>query len=272
MASSVALALAMLPASALGSVTIGQLGSGFKDFSADFDWAQPSVTSGTSYVSPVTGTIVSWSHQAVAGSNQQLTMKLFRKVADPTTYMAVAHDGARPLIGGTVNTFPVSIPVQAGDVLGLNTLSTASTGALFQMPGQSFLYSTSPLADGESGAFTVGGAPMNIDSRLNISAVIQPSSSFALGAIRRNKRRGTAILAVRVPNPGVLTESGKGVKGLTSLTVSSPGSIPLRVAAKGAKRRRLAETGRVRLRPTITYMPTGGDPSSQTTGVKLKKR
>lgn len=267
----------MFPASAAGSVTIGQLGPGFKDFSGDTDWAQPTVTSGTSYVSPVTGTLVSWSHNASAGPDQLLTLKLFRKVADPTTYMAVAHDGPRPLTGGTVNTFAVSIPVQPGDVLGLNTTSpVASTGALFQVPGQKFLFRTSGLADGDSGAFTVGGSPMNIDSRLNVSAVIQPSNSFALGAITRNKKKGTARLTVQVPNPGELSVTGKGVKASAAGAAASPtvtaGTVQLRIAAKGKKRRKLKETGKVKLKPTITYTPTGGDPSSQSAAVRLKKR
>jgi hypothetical protein len=41
------------------------------------------VTSGNTYVVPGAGTITSWSHNAVAGPDQTLTMKIFRKVADP---------------------------------------------------------------------------------------------------------------------------------------------------------------------------------------------
>jgi hypothetical protein len=258
-------------------VTIGQLGSGFADFSSDSDWAQPTVTSGTSYVSPVAGTIVSWSHQAVAGQNQQLTLKLFRKVADPTTYMAVAHDGPAPLTGGTTNSFTVSIPVQAGDVLGLNTLSPANTGALFLVPGQKFLFRASALADGESGAFTVGGSPMNLDSRLNVNAVVQPSNSFALGAIKRNRKKGTATLTVQIPNPGEISGSGKGVKAtsagaIASKTVTPPGKAKLRIAAKGKKRRKLGDTGKVKLRPRITYTPTGDDPNTLSRSLTLRKR
>jgi hypothetical protein len=263
---------------ASSSVTIGQLGTPFQDYTADFDWIQPTVTSGNSYVAPATGTITSWSHNAAPGPNQTLTMKLFRKVADPATYMAVAHDGPRPLTGGGVNTFQVGIAVQAGDVLGLNTISPSSTGAFFLVPGQTFLRRDPGLTDGASGAFTVGGAAYgNLDARINATAVIQPSNAFTFGSVKRNKKKGTASLAVQVPNPGEITGSGKGVEAaiagaLASRPVTAPGRVRLRIAAKGKKRRKLNATGKAKLRPRITYTPTGGDPNTLSRSVTLRKR
>jgi hypothetical protein len=272
-ATAVALGFAMGVTPAAASVTVGQLGKPFQDYTADFDWIQPTVSSGNSYVAPATGTITSWSHNAAPGPNQTLTMKLFRKVADPATYVAVAHDGPRPLTGGTVNTFQVSIPVQAGDVLGLNTISPTSSGAFFLAPGQTFLYRDQPpgLADGASGAFKIGGADYgNLDARINATAAIQPSNAFALGAVTRNRKKGTAILAVQVPNPGEISGSGKGVKALTAEAM--PGTVRLRIAARGKKRGKLTHTGRVKLRPKITYVPTGGDPNTLSRSLKLSKR
>ena len=78
-----------------------------------------------------------------------------------------------------------------------------------------------------------------------------------------------------VPNPGELTGSGKGVKVASaariSKTVSAPGEVKLTIKAKGKKKGTLNETGKVKLRPKITYTPTGGDPSTQSVKVKLKK-
>ena len=107
---------------------------------------------------------------------------------------------------------------------------------------------------------------------------IAPSNSFTFGAVQRNKKKGTATLTVNVPNPGELTGSGKGVKvasaagAVISKTVTAPGNVKLTVRAKGKKKRKLNETGRVKLNVTVTYTPTGGDPSTQSTKVKLKKR
>lgn len=55
-----------------------------------FDVVQPTVISGNSYVVPSDGVLTSWSHNAAAGAGQTLTMKVFRKVADPNTYQSSA--------------------------------------------------------------------------------------------------------------------------------------------------------------------------------------
>jgi hypothetical protein len=80
----------------------------------------------------------------------------------------------------------------------------------------------------------------------------------------------------RLPNPGELTGSGKGVKvagaAVISKTVTAPGEVKLTIRAKGKQKRKLNETGNVKVKPKITYAPTGGDPSTQSVKVKLKKK
>jgi len=277
-ASLTALSLTASASPAAASVTIGQLAPATPSVDctgADFDHVQPSVTSGTTYVVPPLPpasalVISSWSHNAAAAAGQVLTMKVFRKVADPATYVVVGHDGPRPLTASTLNTFSASVPVKPGDVLGLNSTAASMTGCAFPTPGESRLVRAGNLADGESGAF--GSAP---DRRLNVSAVVAPSNTFTLGEAKRNKKKGTATLTVDVPNPGELALSGNGVKtagAVAATTVTAPGAVELLVRAKGKKKRKLNETGKVKVKPTITYTPTGGDPSTQSTKLKLKKR
>jgi hypothetical protein len=230
------------------------------------------VTAGNPYVVSGTGTITSWSHNAGMNAMQTLTMKVFRKVADPATYMVVGHDGPRPIAASTVNTFPASVAVKPGDVLGLNSASPASTGCVFSAPDDSYLFRVGNLADGQSGAFSSNSA-----SRLNVSAVFIPSNLFTLGDAKFNKKKGTATITVDVPNPGELAISGKGVKSAgaahaSATTVNAPGAAQLLIRAKGKKKRKLNETGKVKLNLAITYTPTGGDASTQSTKVKLKKQ
>ena len=261
------LAAAPVPA----AVTIGQLApsSPASETSADTDRAQPGVTSGNSYVVPATGgvtawTLTSWSHNAAADVGQELTMKVFRKVADPLTYTVVGHDGPRPLTPSTVNTFQTSLPVQAGDVLGNNSKSPADNASYFPAPGESFIDIQPGLADGQTGSFVLEAGGL----RLNISAVLEPTNAFALGPITRNKDKGTATLEVTVPNPGDLTVGGKGVKSagggraVTSKAVGG-GPVKLTIRAKGKKKRKLNDTGKVKVKPKITYTPTGGAPNTQ---------
>lgn len=258
--------VAAAPASA--AVTIGQVAplTPSSDTSADTDRAQPSVTSGNSYIVPSTGgimawTLVSWSHNAAAGAGQELTMKVFRKAGDPLAYTAVGHDGPRPLTPNSLNTFVTSIEVRAGDVLGDNSKSPNDNASYFPVPGESFIDLQPGVADGQTGTFT----PRADGLRLNVAAVLEPTNTFSLGRITRNKKRGTATLEATLPNPGNLT-----VGGIAQAV--SAGTVKLPIRAKGKKKRKLNETGKVKLNLAITYTPTGGVPSTTSTQVKLRKR
>ncbi len=172
-----ALSLAAIASPASASVTIGQLAPSLpsSETSADTDRAQPSVTAGNSYVVPAiagitTWTLTSWSHNAAADVGQELTMKVFRKVADPLTYTVVGHDGPRPLTPSIVNTFRTSLPVKSGDVLGNNSKSPVDNGSYFTAPGDSPISINPGLADGQSGIFALEA----VEARLNISAVLEP--------------------------------------------------------------------------------------------------
>jgi hypothetical protein len=275
-ASLTAVLLAASASPAGGSVTIGQvanpqpIGCG-----GGYDWAQPTVTSGNTYVVPGTGGITAWtvtSWTTYGGpSESQVTMKIFRKLAGPS-YQVVGHSGPQTVTpGGTAgNTFPSGLAVKPGDVLGFHTLTLSYCD--FTAAGEEYLYYLGNLADGAQASF---GTYSN-SRRLNISAVVTPTNTFSRAGTQRNKKKGTATLTLNLPNPGQLTGSGKGVKAagaaVISKTVSAPGETQLLIKAKGRKNRKLNETGKVKLNVKVTYTPTGGDPSTQSVKVKLKKR
>jgi hypothetical protein len=269
------------PSPASGSVKLGQLGApsanvcGFQQ-----DWLQPSVSSGSPYVVPATGGVTAWtvtSWSTAATGPTQLTLKFFRQLDDPGTYQAVTHDGPRALVAGgaSANTFPTSLQVESGDVLGFFTNTSDSCRSdstdtiVFGSPG-----GTSGLADGQSGDFP-GTAP----GRLQVEATITPTNTFKLRQIARNGKKGTAILSFELANPGVL--AGKGRRTRVSLAasgpvgaVTAPGASPnaLLLRASGAKKRKLDSTGMVKVKLAVTYTPTGGSPNTQSVKVKLKKK
>ena len=103
---------------------------------------------------------------------------------------------------------------------------------------------------------------------LNVTAVVAPSNSFTFGATTRNKKKGTATLTVNLPNPGELTASGKDVNVAGAAVISkavTARTASLLIKARGKKKHKLNDTGKVKLNPAITYTPTGGDPSTQST-------
>jgi hypothetical protein len=203
-------------------------------------------------------------------------MKVFRPLGG-AAYQVVGRDGPRPLsaIVAGLNTFPTNIAVKAGDVLGLNTASAASTACAFIVgPGNLHRERSGDLPDGASDNF----GPEFGTTVTNATAEVIPSNTFSLGAITRNKKRGTATLTVNVPNPGELVLAGKGLKGasasgaVVAKTVTAPGKAKLKIRARGKQRRKLIKTGAVKLKARITYTPTGGDPSTESRKLKLAKR
>lgn len=261
---------------AVAAVTIGQIGPppmGSGGCGNGLDLIQPTVSSGNAYVVPGTGGVTSWTLTSWTtlggGGPAQRALKIFRKIAEPDTYEVVAHDGPRALTqGGTAgNTFTTALPVMAGDVLGLHM---TTIGQCTIDVTDSYLLATTDLADGQSAS---GFSPTI--GRLEVEAVVTPTSDFSRTGLRRNKKKGTATLTFDVPNPGELTGSGRGVKAATEAVISksvSAGPAQLLIKAKGKRKATLNARGKVKLNPTITYTPTGGDPRTLAVTVKLIKR
>ena len=113
-------------------------------------------------------------------------------------------------------------------------------------------------------------------TELAFNAQVAPTNSFTPGAVTRNKKKGTATLAFNLPNPGDLAGSGQGAQVASAGAVTSnavpAGTATLVVKAKGKKKRKLNQKGKVKLNVAVTYTPTGGDPSTQSVKVKLKKK
>jgi hypothetical protein len=267
-----AVGISAAPASA---VTIGQIGTpsgsvcGFQE-----DWAQPSVSSGTPYVVPSTGGVTMWtvtSWDTRASGPAQATMKFFRKTSDPAGYTVVAHSGPQPLVSGgpEANTFPADIGVRSGDVLGLFTVTTDSCLATST---DSFLFTgaggPSGLQDGQSADFTTG-----TNGRLQIEATLEPFNEFEIVSQSRNKKRGTALFELNLPNPGTVTAGGRFARTVVrpdNAVGAGPASV--RVLAAGKKRQKLNDRGVVKLPFTITYTPAGGSPKNVLVPLALKKK
>jgi hypothetical protein len=263
-----------LPAAG-AAVTIGALPSGDAELCVDgpFDLVQTSVR-GDQYTVPsrvARPVITEWSHRADSGAGQLLSFKVFRKVAEPSTYVQVAHDGPRSLTPGIVNTFPVSLPVQAGDLIGVNNENAAvvPNACVFTSTSSFGTFSTRPgsLSDGQSGDFT----PDDPGERINVRAVVKPSNQFTVGTAIRRLKKGTALLPVTIPSTGRLALSGAGIRPRASFTAGA-GTTNLSVRAVGKKKRKLRSRGKAGALATVTYTPRGGDAATQSIRVVLKRK
>jgi hypothetical protein len=255
------------PWAAAETVTVGQTGVPASSCSVG-DWAGS--FGGVGYVVPsfaFNWTIESWSTFAGPGAGQRIKLKLYSFVSQ-TTYRVVAQDVPRTLTPGVLNTFATDIEVPERALLGFTTL-TPGIGCSFGPAGQEFFVS--------SGTDTPTGEPVtfadDLGEALNISARMEPTNTFSLGARTINKRRGTATLTVKdLQNQGVVNVSGRGVKSTGAIIGTViPASATLVIRAKGRKRTKLRQTGKVTLHPAITFTPLDGSARSVSPKVKLKK-
>jgi hypothetical protein len=265
----IACSVGVLAVPAQGAVTVGQIAptppgncSGAQE-----DIVQVQTTIGNPYVIPVDGTITSYrTLQGASDPGVAWKLKTFRPTGAPDEFEVTAADQPRVLTPNTLNTFATDIPVTAGDMLGLNRAVGGSgctiTGALGGTTKSLF---PGDLAVGASATFFAEST-----RRLNIEATVEPLNTFTFGAVTRNKKKGTARLAVTVPNAGELTVGGKGVKAAT-VEVAEEGEVTVPIRSKGKKKKALKNKGKVKVAPKITFTPTDGEARTETRKLKLKR-
>jgi hypothetical protein len=102
-----------------------------------------------------------------------------------------------------------------------------------------------------------------------------PSNVFRLGAVKKNKRRGTARLEILLPGPGTVVLAGRKVKERRVVRSVHPAAgelAPTEVAVKPKRRTRATlKAYEVAVAPlSITFTPVKGVPRTRYTRVWLK--
>lgn len=232
--------------------------------------------------SPTDGTIVSFGMKTgvLSGANETATFRVARASGD-TANMTGAGTGPTITLHqlGTYS-FPASLPIKAGDYIGIDTSSTRAAAALptcGNPPNSGGYFTYHPVLT-NGGPFQTAEA--NSTCELLINAVVAPSNKFSFGKAKQNVKLAIVILTVEVPGPGKLTLSGKGVAkqasaprgAVISKTAKAAGPVKLKVKPKGATKAKLNATGRATVKVKVTFAPNGGDPSTQKRKVRLRKR
>lgn len=99
----------------------------------------------------------------------------------------------------------------------------------------------------------------------------KPAKDFSFGKLTRNRRRGTARLAVILPGPGTLSLKGKGLVA-KQLSVQTAGTVKLAIKANGTAKRQLIGKGKTKLKASISFQPTGENPIAKTRPIKLVRK
>ena len=236
-------------------------------------WANQTLTEpGANVTSPVTGVIVRW-HTAGPYVGGPFRLRVLSPApGGGPPYTANGTSNPETPSGSAVQTFQTHLPIEAGDLIGLDELVGSEIARAFPVTGSTTFAWNPALTDGEVGPPNAGPFA-SFELLFNAEVATPPDNTFSLEHLTRNRRRGFATLTAMVPGPGELAVSGNGVKPHSGGTAA--GSVPVRVAAMGSKRDKLNRSGKVRLSVDVTYTPTAdlpGAPNTQTVRVKLVKR
>jgi virginiamycin B lyase len=117
-------------------------------------------------------------------------------------------------------------------------------------------------------SFIAGAGPAGVA----VDALL-PSSDFAFGKAKRNKKKGTAKLAVEQLDPPGLVEVVKTKKVKAAETrANGTGTVTLPIMPARKSKQKLNDRGKAKVKTEVTYTPDGGAPNTQSKSLKLVKR
>ena len=123
-----------------------------------------------------------------------------------------------------------------------------------------------------------GGDPLGVAVDRAVPPSSGPSScpprpnDFSFGKLKRNLKKGTAKLSVRVPGPGELVLAKTKRLRADSKQATAAGKISLRMRAYKKAATKLARRGKLKLNARVTFTPPDGAPNTKSKKVKLKRR
>ena len=220
--------------------------------------------------SPVNGTVTSWRARANTNNvSDDLSLQVLRRVSG-TTYMGVSTSAPQNWPPEVSPPLATSQPIQIGDSLALRNpmarLIYANT-----LPGQILEWHVTPegpLGDGQTRpADTIAN-----QREVLVQATIEPTNTLAFGAVTRNRKKGTAKVAMSVPNAGELIYSGNGLVISGPPKVAAAGDIKVGVRAFRRNREKLVRKGRLRVSFQVSFQPSFGSLRTATEKLTLRKK
>jgi PASTA domain/IPT/TIG domain len=192
----------------------------FCSIPASFDEFQTSVQAGNSYAVPTAGVLTSWSVKEGPGSGS-LGMKVFRPLG-AGSYLVVGHDGPRPLTPNALNTFPVSVPVQTGDIVGIALPASSAVSCAFftGLAGDVIGYNQGLAADGQ----TIAQEESFNEYRLNVEATLLPPPTISSITPASGSIKGARVV-IGGANFANVTGVSFGSVPAAGVTVNSEGQI-----------------------------------------------
>jgi hypothetical protein len=213
--------------------------------------------------SPVNGTVVRW-RLGVGNESSPTAFRVARRLADGTYSGGGTSAVVTPALE-TVNVFPTSLPIQRGDLIGIDCC--AAPGVTYfsgNHTGERVFFEPGFLGEGGAGA-----TPSGTDTfEMLLNADIEPTSAFTLTG-GKAKRSGPIAMTADLPNQGSLeVATTRFLRGLSE--DAGPGPVSLRIPVTKKARALARKRGRLRVQVSVTFTPTAGEPATQTAKLRLK--
>jgi IPT/TIG domain-containing protein/PASTA domain-containing protein len=231
----------LIPASAEATtVTVGSplalVANGTATCGGPCTWANTALgEAGTSVTSPISGVIVRW-RIAPGYSGGPFTLRVLHPVGGGLYAGSGTSSPGQP-VGSGVNTFPTGLPVQAGDLIGLNLTVGSGIPRSSIAPGSTESAWNPALPDGSTGAPT-GNFP---GFELLFNADVQPQPEISSSGPESGPITGgtTVMIAGHDFSGGSVTFGSVAAKSFTvdsdsqitavSPPASAPGPVDIRV-------------------------------------------
>jgi hypothetical protein len=193
---------------------------------------------------------------------------------DTTLSSGTAFSYTPPGTNGNQTTPPLFVNAAAGDLHELDGSPTIDAGIADPLVGATDLEGAARSQSScQGGAQTpdIGAYEFTPHIACPRPAIQKPSNLFRFVKLKRNKKKGTATLAVLVPGPGSLTLSGKGL-ATQHARPHGVETVKLAVKAKGKAKKKLSRSGTAKVKLKVIFTPIGGDPNTKVRAVKLIRR
>jgi hypothetical protein len=209
---------------ASAATTLGQTSSAPVPCASPITVVQKTLTSGNTYVVPGNGVISSWSTYPGAGGSAKL--KILQPGAGADQYKVVAESASQTVTASSLQTFASNVPVQAGDIVGLET--TSGSGCAFATTASDVVdfTTTDPPPNGTSTTYS-----SQAGYRANISATLTspPTSTLSVPGCSKSGALPATVTADSGTTPKAIHYKIDGGSEQTVATTGSPGAAVISV-------------------------------------------
>ena len=233
------------------------------------------VIPGQTMTSPCDGTITRFRLNGFPRPANSYSLRVIRINGDGT-YTGTATSAPVAIAAEGVNEFPTSLPISAGETIGIDFQESLEEHGLRWVGGSQVKagYFYQFPADGTP-ATPTGPATFYYLFNADIACTSPsgppqpPSNEFSIVKLKKTK------LTLNLASAGTVTVTdGKAKSKLLKPSSASggPGHVVVKLKLTGAGKKKLKKKGKVKVSARITFTPTGGTASTQSRKLTVRKK